>query len=641
MRDLLAGIRASSRPSAAAAPIPDRLLLDRHGRPLRGAARAARIRRLERDRVPPPASPSAPAFALRALRLARVRAPALSIRAVRLVAITTVMTFVFATVIGIGGFVAQRGTVAFGASTTLTVIGGDVAVRATEDEPFSPAADGALLRAAMTVRTGADGYAVLTYFEGSTVSLEPNTTLVIAALRADPDGSTAISMRQVVGKTWHAVTNLVHPGSRYDVRTPTAVATVRGTRFEVDVGPDARGEVASTIATTEGTVGTAKVPTPTEPRPPEVLVRPGFQVTVTATAPLPQPVPQPEPERVVSVSVDAPEGLVIDPVGRANGIKDGTVVVQTPGATVETVDGKVVVRFTKISEGKLATVVDPGRGSRGPVKVVTTVRDRGGAERRAEAETQPVRQEGALASAAPTDRPVSPTPGPPEPPAPAVVEIDVTAAGVTVAPVGGEEGREIADGVKVADAPALREEGRAFVPAVGLPSLPAAGPASPKAPSEPPQARRSEGSGGRGFVPAVSLPPIPTSVAGRPAPPVAAHETASPEDEDRSPSAQGPGAPSPTGPASPQPGRPTERPQSTSAPVTPPPATPAPVGSRAPARTADATSEPRRQTPVPTETPAPVPGKGSSTSGNGLVPKLVLPTLPTGGQPPAGGNGRP
>ncbi|MEK7285349.1 MAG: FecR domain-containing protein, partial [Chloroflexota bacterium] len=307
----------------------------------------------------------------------RVPLPTLSVRGVRFVTAVLTLTFVFATAIGTTGLVAQRGTVALGASTTLTIIAGEVSI-GDGSGTFAPARDGDVLQAGMVVRTGPASYAILTYFEGSSVSLEPETELVIEALQANPDGSTIVGMRQRIGKTWHAVAKLLRADSKYEVRTPTGVASVRGTAFEVDVVHDERGEVISIVTTAEGAVATAKEPTPDVPRPPEVIVPAGFQATVRTTEPIEPPQRAPEPQRKVTVTVEAESSIVIDSVGRANGIRDGKVVLQTPGAKVEKVNGKLVVTLPRIPDGKVTTVVD--RASAPEVRITTTVTELGKGE---------------------------------------------------------------------------------------------------------------------------------------------------------------------------------------------------------------------------------------------------------------------
>src|SRR6266540_512650 len=160
---------------AAPLPITDDLLLDKRGRPLRGAARTKRIASIERERAllrPVFVAPAVRVLELparldpRALRIPRLPVPSIPVRSlpvrwVRIVAITTTMTFVFATALGTTGFITRQGSVALGASTTLSIISGEVDVRASEGDDFRPVSDGALLRAGMTIRNGADTYAVL------------------------------------------------------------------------------------------------------------------------------------------------------------------------------------------------------------------------------------------------------------------------------------------------------------------------------------------------------------------------------------------------------------------------------------------------------------------------------------------------
>jgi len=424
---------------AAPPPITEDLLLDKNGRLLRGAARARRIEAIERERAMhapvlapvaarvielpalPPRLVASYARAIAQARASYARAallilaayrasaraarrvgalvpsipvPTLPLRWIRIVAVTTTMTFVFATAIGTTGIIAQQGTVALGASTTVSILSGEVSARTADAADFRPVSDGTLLRAGMTIRTGESSYAVLTYFEGSTVSLEPNTTLVIEALEANPDGSTIISMQQQVGRTWHSVTKLLNAGSKYEVKTPTLTATVRGTAFEIGVDQNATtGEIVSSVVTTEGAVGASKPPTVAEPAPPEVIVPAGFQASAKAAEPVAPPEPAPEPERKVTVTIGTSNAVVVDPLGRANGEKDGKLVLQTPGAKVTKVDGKLVVTLPKLPDGKISTVISstsqPGQPQAAPVSVTTVVAEKGKGESRSEETVQP------------------------------------------------------------------------------------------------------------------------------------------------------------------------------------------------------------------------------------------------------------
>lgn len=59
----------------------------------------------------------------------------------------------------------------------------------------APKADVAV-RVGDRAETGADGYAVVTYFDGSTTEMEPNTALVVQKLDKLPGGGESIAIHQ-------------------------------------------------------------------------------------------------------------------------------------------------------------------------------------------------------------------------------------------------------------------------------------------------------------------------------------------------------------------------------------------------------------------------------------------------------------
>ena len=301
----------------------------------------------------------------------------------------------FALAIVLGVVSMFGGAHALGAATTITIISGDIQVRHGAG-PFAPAIDGDVLTAGDTIRTGDAARAVLTYFEGSTVSLEPNTELVIEDASALTDGSTIIVMQQNLGRTWHVVTKLVTGGSKYEVKTPASTASVRGTTFTVDVAVEDALPIA-TVTTTEGTV-VHSAPDPREPtRRISVPVTAGTAEKIKKGG-TPAPVALiPEPERRVTVEVGAGNSLVVDPLGRSNGFtRDGKRVIQTPGATVKKDGDRVIVVLPDLPDGKLAARVDDGKrdergdsGNKADIKVQTTVEVRGKAPVKSEETVKP------------------------------------------------------------------------------------------------------------------------------------------------------------------------------------------------------------------------------------------------------------
>ena len=293
--------------------------------------------------------------------------------ALRLRFLTLTLAAGFVLALAMGSADLFGGVAAFAADTTVTVLAGDVSVRHVGAD-FAAAIDGDVLHEGDTIRTGADGRAVLTYFEGSSVTIEPTSELTIDAVSTASDGGTVVLMTQTFGRTWHVVTKLITGGSRYEVRTPASTASVRGTEFEVDADND-----ATTVNTTEGTVvqQVADALRPTDVS--EVRVPAGTTQTQRRnSAPAPTRA-APNPSRKVTVQVAATNTLVVDPLGRANGITtDGKLVVQTPGAQVRRDGDTIVVTLPNLPDGRLATRVDArDAGDTDDVAVSATIEENG------------------------------------------------------------------------------------------------------------------------------------------------------------------------------------------------------------------------------------------------------------------------
>lgn len=85
------------------------------------------------------------------------------------------------------------------------------------------------------VSTGPDGFATLELDDGSYVSLVPNSRIVLASLRKMAlTGIEDHVIELQKGEVSNEVTHARQPGDRFEVRTPSIVAGVRGTRFRVN-----------------------------------------------------------------------------------------------------------------------------------------------------------------------------------------------------------------------------------------------------------------------------------------------------------------------------------------------------------------------------------------------------------------------
>jgi hypothetical protein len=156
----------------------------------------------------------------------------------------------------------------------LTILSGTVFVR-HGSAPLAAATDGEVLAVGDVVQTTDDAHAIVTMFEGSTIEIEPSTLITIddASTR---EASTFIQLTQLFGRTWHVVTHLLTADSRYDVRTPAATASVRGTVFEVAIlEADGVTPGTTTVTTVKGAVATSD-----RDGTHEVLVTPATTTTV-------------------------------------------------------------------------------------------------------------------------------------------------------------------------------------------------------------------------------------------------------------------------------------------------------------------------------------------------------------------------
>ena len=221
------------------------------------------------------------------------------------------------------------------ANMTLTILAGTADV-ARGAGAFTRAADGQVLNAGDRVRTTDAGHAVVTFLDGSTVEIEPATTITVIQATAAASGAITIQIEQAIGRTWSAVQQLVRSDSKFELRTPATTATVRGTGFVTDV----LASGATTVTTTDGIVEVSAQGT-------TVVVPAGSLTTVEPSAPPSPPGPAPRAQNTLRFGLHSPAYLVVvDAFGRACGIVPSgpTLVRQIPGclATEPGIDPQLV-----------------------------------------------------------------------------------------------------------------------------------------------------------------------------------------------------------------------------------------------------------------------------------------------------------
>ena len=147
-------------------------------------------------------------------------------------------------------------------SATITEIKGEVVLHDPQGETLA-ASRGLILSAGSTIET-TKGSVLLELQDGSQVLVKPHSRAVLKA----PDQDKSFSFELLIGKVLNKVTKRLGNTPSFRMGTPTAVITVRGTRFEVEVNKKLRTSVVvyDGLVEVQGFAAGA----------PSVFVHPGF-----------------------------------------------------------------------------------------------------------------------------------------------------------------------------------------------------------------------------------------------------------------------------------------------------------------------------------------------------------------------------
>jgi len=222
-------------------------------------------------------------------------------------------------VAGVGAFLYfPRGGAATSAQNAATLAILNTAIEgARSGAAFAPALDGEIYATGDLVRANVDGRAVLTFFDGSSLSVDPGSQVkVIALSRVSTDGI-QVTIEQSLGRSWQSVQKLKTPDSRYEVRTPSTSAVVRGTAFLTFVQQLTTGGTQTTYQVDEGTLqvsatagGSVTVPAGTQ-----VTIAEGAQAPASATPIAPSPRLEITGSAGLGFLVVAPTGQACGPAG--------------------------------------------------------------------------------------------------------------------------------------------------------------------------------------------------------------------------------------------------------------------------------------------------------------------------------------
>ena len=111
--------------------------------------------------------------------------------------------------------------------TALEIVSGTATVN------LKPGKTGDVLQNGDVIKTGKSSEAVVTFPNASEIRLDENSEIKI-----NTTSQSKISIFQTIGTTWSRVIKLTGYNAGYEIETPTAVATVRGTAFSTVVDSD-------------------------------------------------------------------------------------------------------------------------------------------------------------------------------------------------------------------------------------------------------------------------------------------------------------------------------------------------------------------------------------------------------------------
>ena len=148
----------------------------------------------------------------------------------------------------------------------ITDLKGEVALRGPEGETLS-GQTGTILAAESTIET-VKGSLLLELQDGSQVLVKPHSRVVLKG----PDQDNGSYLELFLGKIVNKITKRMGNAPSFRMSTPTAVITVRGTRFEVEVGKNLRTYVVvyEGLVEVRGLAGTGS----------PVFLHPGFITNV-------------------------------------------------------------------------------------------------------------------------------------------------------------------------------------------------------------------------------------------------------------------------------------------------------------------------------------------------------------------------
>ena len=146
---------------------------------------------------------------------------------------TSVLFGVFAGIALLPGLTGAQEQV----TAKITHLVGNVEVRAKVAAAWRPARIGMTVKERWDIRAYLESEADVTFADGTVLKIGENSVVTLSRMKAESGKGTSQSTVKILsGRVWGNVRKLTGAQSEFEFETPTAVASIRGTRLGIEVG---------------------------------------------------------------------------------------------------------------------------------------------------------------------------------------------------------------------------------------------------------------------------------------------------------------------------------------------------------------------------------------------------------------------
>lgn len=236
----------------------------------------------------------------------------------------------------------------------MSTLSGSVKLQEADSDVWLSGTDGMILGSGSRIKTDSDSHALLTFFDGSTIKLEPGANIEIKEIKYSKQRDTGIIVKQLNGVTWSHVSSSLEGKSRFRIETPSAEVTVQGTLFTVAVDESGSTKVAAIKGSV--TVSAQKQ---------EIRLAANQQTSVDAGAAPALPITRGEALNKLIIAAELPGvASVRDPNGASTGcFPDGISFNQIKDSLLELLpDGRQLITIPQPGNGRYILTIRNTRG---------------------------------------------------------------------------------------------------------------------------------------------------------------------------------------------------------------------------------------------------------------------------------------